>query len=152
MNPYTKEEILELVPQQAPFRFIDEIIELSDEGIVACYTFKADELFYAGHFPGNPITPGVILLETMAQTAVVAYGIYLASKELERAEIEKILTVFTEAEVEFSGIVRPGDKVIIRAKQKYFRRLKLKAEAEIILENGDVVCSGTIAGMGVKQS
>lgn len=151
MNNFTKEEILKLVPQRPPFRFIDEIIELSDEGIVSSYTFKPDETFYAGHFPGNPITPGVILLETMAQTGVVAYGIYLVSKEMTRTEIEKILTVFTEAEVEFSGLVRPGDRVIIRAKQKYFRRLKLKVEAEITLENGDVVCSGSIAGMGVKQ-
>lgn len=151
MTHFTKEEILKLVPQQPPFRFIDEIIELSDEGIVSSYTFKPDETFYAGHFPGNPITPGVILLETMAQTGVVAYGIYLASKEMTDTEIEKILTVFTEAEVEFSGLVRPGDRVIIRAKQKFFRRLKLKVEAEITLENGDVVCSGSIAGMGVKQ-
>ena len=151
MEHLTKEDILQMVPQQQPFRFIDEILELSEDGIVSSYTFKADETFYAGHFPGNPITPGVILLETMAQTGVVAYGIYLASKEMSREEIEKILTVFTEAEVEFSGMVRPGDRVIIRAKRKYFRRLKLKVDAEITLENGDVVCSGSIAGMGVKQ-
>jgi 3-hydroxyacyl-[acyl-carrier-protein] dehydratase len=151
MNPLTKEEILELIPQQSPFRFIDEIIELNENGITASYTFKPDEFFYAGHFPGNPITPGVILLETMAQTGVVAYGIYLASMELTREEIQSILTVFTEAEVEFSGVVRPGDKVIIRAKKKYFRRMKLKVEAEITLENGTTVCSGAIAGMGVKS-
>jgi len=151
MNQLTKDDILQMVPQQTPFRFIDEIIELSDEGIVASYTFKSDETFYAGHFPGNPITPGVILLEAMAQTGVVAYGIYLASREMQRSEIEKILTVFTEAEVEFSGLVRPGDRVIIRAKKKYFRRLKLKVEAEMTLENGNVVCTGSIAGMGVKQ-
>jgi 3-hydroxyacyl-[acyl-carrier-protein] dehydratase len=151
MNQLTKDDILQMVPQQTPFRFIDEIIELSDEGIVASYTFKSDETFYAGHFPGNPITPGVILLEAMAQTGVVAYGIYLASREMKQSEIEKILTVFTEAEVEFSGLVRPGDRVIIRAKKKYFRRLKLKVEAEMTLENGDVVCTGSIAGMGVKQ-
>jgi len=151
MNQFSKEEILELVPQQTPFRFIDDIIELSEDGIVSSYTFKPDENFYAGHFPDNPITPGVILLETMAQTGVVAYGLYLASKQMERDEIQKILTVFTEAEVEFSGLVRPGDRVIIRAKLIYFRRLKLKVEAEITLENGEVVCSGTIAGMGVKQ-
>ena len=151
MNQFSKEEILELVPQQTPFRFIDDIIELSEDGIVSSYTFKQDESFYAGHFPDNPITPGVILLETMAQTGVVAYGLYLASKQMERDEIQKILTVFTEAEVEFSGLVRPGDRVVIRAKLIYFRRLKLKVEAEITLENGDVVCSGTIAGMGVRQ-
>ena len=151
MNYFSKEDILELVPQQPPFRFIDDIIELSDDGIVSSYTFKPDETFYAGHFPGNPVTPGVILLETMAQTGVVAYGIYLASKQMTRDEIQKILTVFTEAEVEFTGLVRPGDRVVIRAKQIYFRRLKLKVEAEISLKNGDVVCRGTIAGMGVRQ-
>ena len=151
MNHFTKEDIMELVPQQPPFRFIDDIIELSDDGIVSSYKFKPDETFYAGHFPGNPVTPGVILLETMAQTGVVAYGIYLASKQMTRDEIQKTLTVFTEAEVEFTGLVRPGDRVVIRAKQIYFRRLKLKVEAEITLKNGEVVCSGTIAGMGVRQ-
>lgn len=151
MEYLTKADILQLIPQQAPFRFIDEIIELDNDGIVSAYTFKKDEMFYAGHFPGNPITPGVILLETMAQTGVVAYGIYLASQQMGHDEIQNILTVFTEAEVEFCGIVRPAERVIIRAQKKYFRRLKLKVEAEIALENGDIVCSGTIAGMGIKQ-
>ena len=149
---FTKEEILALVPQQPPFRFIDEIIDLDDEGIVATYTFKENESFYEGHFPGNPITPGVILLETMAQTGVVAYGLYLASKSMSLEEIQKTLTVFTDAEVEFTGMVRPGDKVIIKAQKLFFRRLKLKAQAEIRLENGEVVCSGTIAGIGVKSN
>ncbi|MCA9732314.1 MAG: beta-hydroxyacyl-ACP dehydratase [Deferribacteres bacterium] len=149
---FTKEEILALVPQQPPFRFIDEIIDLDDEGIVATYTFKENESFYEGHFPGNPITPGVILLETMAQTGVVAYGLYLASKSMSLEEIQKTLTVFTDAEVEFTGMVRPGDKVIIKAQKLFFRRLKLKAQAEIRLENGEIVCSGTIAGIGVKSN
>ena len=148
---FTKEEILALVPQQSPFRFIDEILELDDEGIVATYTFRDDESFYAGHFPGNPITPGVILLETMAQTGVVAFGLYLASQTMPLEEIRKTLTVFTDAEVEFTGMVRPGEKVIIRAKKQFFRRLKLKAAASIELESGEVVCSGTIAGIGVKS-
>ncbi len=152
MDPLSKQKILAMVPQQTPFRFIDEITELGEDGIVASYTFRHDESFYAGHFPGNPITPGVILLETMAQTGVVAFGIYLASLQMDRASIEQILTVFTEAEVEFSGIVRPGDHVTIRARPQYFRRLKLKAQAEIILDNGDVVCSGSIAGMGIRRS
>ncbi len=147
----TKEEILEFVPQQAPFRFIDDITELSEEGIVATYTFKNDESFYAGHFPGNPITPGVILLETLAQTGVVAFGIYLASSQMSVEELQKTLTVFTDAEVEFSGMVRPGDRVTITAKKVYFRRLKLKVSAEMKLDDGTVVCSGTIAGIGVKE-
>ena len=54
------EEVLAMVPQQEPFRFIDEIVELDDDHIVATYTFREDQDFYRGHFPGNPVTPGVI--------------------------------------------------------------------------------------------
>ena len=149
-EPLSTEEILALLPQQRPFRFIDEIIELDDAHIVSTYTFRNDEFFYLGHFPGNPITPGVILLETVAQTGVVAHGIYLASKQMSMDEIQRTLTLFTEANVEFTGMVKPGDKVIIRAKKVYFRRLKLKSEVELSLTDGTVVCSGTIAGMGVQ--
>jgi len=151
MTPLSHSDILALVPQQAPFRFIDEILELDEEHIVACYTYRPDESFYAGHFPGNPITPGVVLLETMAQTGVVAFGIYLVSKQMPVEQIRETLTVFTDAEVEFSGMVRPGEKVIIKAKKRYFRRMKLRVDAEIALENGTVVCSGTISGMGVAN-
>ena len=146
----TKEETLALIPQQPPFRFIDEIIELTDETIASTYTFKAQESFYPGHFPGNPITPGAILLETMAQTGIVAHGIYLCSKEMTKEEIKKLLTIFTEAAIEFTGMIKPGDRVTIRSKKIYFRRLKIKAEAQVIREDGEIVCSGTIAGMGVK--
>lgn len=148
----THEEILEYLPQRPPFRFIDKIHKVDDEGIEASYTFRKDESFYSGHFPGNPITPGVILLEAMAQTGVVAYGIYLTSQMMTKEEMDQYLTVFTDAEVDFSGIVRPGEKVTIRAKKKFFRRLKLRVDVELVNENGDVACSGTISGMGVKQT
>ncbi|MEO1575848.1 MAG: beta-hydroxyacyl-ACP dehydratase, partial [Pseudomonadota bacterium] len=60
----TLDELLQAVPQQAPFRFIDTIVEVDDDHIVGRYTFRPDEFFYAGHFPGQPVTPGVILIET----------------------------------------------------------------------------------------
>lgn len=153
MSELTVEQVLELVPQKAPFRFLDEIISIGDEGIRSSYRFKEAETFYPGHFPGNPLTPGVILLEAMAQTGVVAYGIWLAAKELDLTldEIGKILTVFTDAEVEFLGMVRPGQKILIEAKKQYFRRMKLKVSAEAKLETGEVVSRAQIAGMGVRN-
>lgn len=151
MSELSKQQVLAMVPQQTPFRFIDDILELHDEGTTASYTFKPDESFYAGHFVNNPVTPGVILLEAAAQAGVVAYGIYLASKQRDHDEVSQILTLFTEAEVEFSGIVKPGDKIITRSEKIYFRRLKLKVKFETRLADGSLVCSGNLAGLGVKS-
>ena len=77
----TTDEMLAAVPHGAPFRFIAEILELDDDHIVAAYRFPEDADFYRGHFPQNPITPGVLLVEAMAQAGVVALGIYLLAKE-----------------------------------------------------------------------
>jgi 3-hydroxyacyl-[acyl-carrier-protein] dehydratase len=146
----TPQQVLELVPQQEPFRFIDAIDEIDDQHIVARYRFREDADFYRGHFPGNPVTPGVILLETMAQAGVVALGIYVAAVELGVEETKKLVAVFTDANVEFSNIVRPGDEVITRATKTFFRRMKMRSEAEVRRAADDVlVCSGTISGMGV---
>jgi 3-hydroxyacyl-[acyl-carrier-protein] dehydratase len=147
----TPEEVLALVPQQEPFRFIDEILELDDDHIVATCRFRKDADFYRGHFPDNPVTPGVILTEAMAQTGVVALGIYLYAKAHSAEELEKMVTVFTDANVEFLGLVKPGDRVITTGRKKFFRRKKLRAEVEMKLEDGTVVCSGELSGMGVAR-
>jgi len=144
-------EVLARVPQQEPFRFIDAIHELDREHIVASYRFPEDADFYRGHFPGNPITPGVILIETMAQAGVVALGIYLYALEVGSDEIEKIVTVFTDCSVDFSGQVLPGDRVTTTGKVKFFRRKKLRAEVEMRLDDGKLVCSGELSGMGVPR-
>jgi len=144
----TAADVLSALPQRPPFRFVDEILELDDEHIVAAYRFPEDADYYRGHFPGNPITPGVLLLETMAQAGVVAHGIYLLARHA-APEDEPMLTLFTDATVEFTGIVRPGDRVVVHARKVLFRRRLLRSAVELALENGRVVCSGTLSGMGV---
>jgi 3-hydroxyacyl-[acyl-carrier-protein] dehydratase len=142
----TPAAVLAAIPHRPPFRFIEEIVEIDQEHIVASYRFPEDADFYRGHFPGNPITPGVLLLETMAQAGVVAHGIYLLGSDPDRP---RMLTLFTDANVEFHGLVRPGQRVITRGKKLVFRRLFLRSAVEMTLEDGTVVCSGTLAGMGV---
>jgi 3-hydroxyacyl-[acyl-carrier-protein] dehydratase len=146
-------QILAAVPQQAPFRFIDDILELDENHIVGSYRFREDEYFYRGHFPGRPVTPGVILVETMAQTGVVAFGIYLGMirGKLSPGQMEKLVTLFTLAEdVEFTGIVKPGQRVIVRGEKVYFRNGAIKIKVSMERENGEVVCNGVLAGMGVS--
>jgi len=145
------DEILGLIPQTEPFRFIDRILELDENHIVGTYRFREDEYFYRGHFPDRPVTPGVILIETMAQTGVVAFGIHLLMEQgVSPDKIKHLATLFSMVDnVEFNSIVSPGDTVIIRAEKIYFRRGNLKTKAGIERTDGDIVCSGVLTGRGV---
>jgi 3-hydroxyacyl-[acyl-carrier-protein] dehydratase len=150
---FMRERVLGMVPQQHPFRFIDEIIEMDDQHCVGAYRFRTDEYFYRGHFPGLPITPGVILIETMAQTGVVAFGLYLSMiGGKAKKENEESVTLFTLAEnVEFTGVVSPGERVVITGKRIYFRGNQIKVDVSMARPNGEAVCSGVLAGKGVPR-
>lgn len=147
----SREEVLALLPQQRPFRFLDRLVELDETHAVGEYTFRADESFYAGHFPGNPVTPGVILIETMCQTGVVALGIYLLGLEVDRAEVMRTMTMFTDSQVEFEHVVRPGQLVRVHAEKLFWRRRKLRSNVTLTLADGTPVARGTVAGMGVPR-
>ncbi len=144
----TAAEVLPLIPQQEPFRFVDEILEIGDEKVVGTYRWRPEADFYRGHFPGNPVTPGVLLVECMAQCSVVPLAIYLFHRDFE-AKDGRFQTLFTDAAMEFSEIVRPGEQVRTDARLVFWRRKKLKVEAEMRREDGALVCSGTLAGIGV---
>jgi len=70
-------DIEELLPHRRPFVFVDKILSINAESITTLKTFKGEEEYFKGHFPGNPVVPGVLLIEVMAQTAgLLASGIF----------------------------------------------------------------------------
>lgn len=150
-QPVSKSTLLELIPQRSPFRFVDEITEVDELKIIGNYTFKNNESFYEGHFPGKPVTPGVILLESMCQIGVVALGIYLLSMEKDSAEVSQWTTFFSDAQVDFLQPVFPGQKVIVKAEKIFWRRMKLRCQIQMTLENGSLVAQATASGMGVRN-
>ncbi len=147
----TAEDVLSLLPQQKPFRFLDRLTAIDEQGARGEYTFRPDEFFYRGHFPGDPVTPGVILIETMCQTGLVAFGIYLLGLEAPREEVARTVTLFTDSEVEFERIVRPGETVRVAAEKVFWRRRKLRSRVVLTLADGTPVAKGTVSGMGVVR-
>jgi 3-hydroxyacyl-[acyl-carrier-protein] dehydratase len=147
----TGPEILALLPQQRPFRFVDEILDVDEQRITGRYTFREDEWFYAGHFPGRPVTPGVILLESMGQVGVVALGIYLFALDHGTDEARNWTTLFVDAETEFLRAVLPGESVTIRGERVFWRRHKLRARIEMFAADLTLVAQTTASGLGVRN-
>lgn len=144
----SKEEILSLLPQQRPFRFLDEILEVDEQRIAGKYTFRHDEVFYAGHFPARAITPGVILFEAMGQLAV-AHSIYLTSLEEKKEMLSNYLSFFTDGSIEFFLPVLPGDTVTMYAEKVFWRQRKLRSKVEMF-RGETLVASCISSGMGIK--
>src|SRR5438128_1662732 len=83
--------ILSKLPYSKPFLFVDRLHSITENGVEGSYTFPNDSYFYAGHFSNNPITPGVILTEVMAQIGVVCLGIFLLA-DAQSGDIDIALT------------------------------------------------------------
>lgn len=105
-------EVEKLIPHRPPFLFVDEIVSHDGEVLVAKRTWRADEDFYKGHYPGAPITPGVLLCEAVFQT-----GALLMAKLLGGGQGGvPLLTKVTD--VRFRLPVYPGDTTTIEVRRK----------------------------------
>jgi len=147
-NGMTTNEILSKLPYSAPFLFVDELIEVTENSAKGSYTFSSDLDFYKGHFKNNPITPGVILIETMAQIGVVCLGIYLIEKKEEEVAYS---IAFTASKIEFLKPVYPNEKVMVYSEKIYYRFGKLKCKVEMINSKEEVTCCGEIEGMLISK-
>jgi 3-hydroxyacyl-[acyl-carrier-protein] dehydratase len=142
-------QIINNLPYQAPFLFVDALTEISEKGITGNYTFKETAFFYEGHFKENPITPGVLLIETMAQIGVVCLGIYLLKNEISSDKKPKI--ALTSSQVDFFIPVLPKENVTVISEKEYYRFNKLKCTVKMLNTKNELVCRGTISGMIIAK-
>lgn len=133
----SKEDIKKIIPHREPFLFIDEIVEIfPGKSVKAIKYVKGDEFYFKGHFPENPIMPGVIIIETMAQAGAVSL--------LMLEQYKGKLVLFAGIDnAKFKKIVRPNDVLemeveIISLKMNVGRA---KAVAKV---NNELVCSAEL--------
>jgi 3-hydroxyacyl-[acyl-carrier-protein] dehydratase len=146
-NKNAYEYILDQLPYSEPFLFVDELQEVEEDGVMGTYTYSADSSFYKGHFKDHPVTPGVILTETMAQIGVVCLGIYINNQQ--KKYQDQLHIAMTSSEVEYLLPVYPSEKVQVTSEKIYYRFGKLKCK--VIMKNikGEIVCQGHISGMTI---
>lgn len=141
MNDYNW--IIDKLPFADPFLFVEEIESASEEGMTGYYTYSKELDFYKGHFRGNPITPGVIMSETMAQIGVVSLGIFLfKDKNLNDFKIG-----MSSMQTDFYIPVFPGERVKVISEKEYFRFNKLKCSCKMYNSENKMVAKSIISGM-----
>ena len=140
-------KILQKLPYSKPFLFVDELENISEDGVSGFYTFPEGSFFYQGHFKDHPVTPGVILTECMAQIGVVCLGIYLLKEE----DQKKFSVALSNTNADFFLPVFPGEKVRVVSEKVFFRFQKLKCKTKMYNAEGKLVCTAEISGM-IKQN
>jgi len=114
-------EISEILPQRYPFLLIDRVLEFEkDKNFTALKNVSINEDFFFGHFPGNPVMPGVLLLEAMGQAGIIFLSLNTGNGKFREFYLSSV-------KARFFQVVRPGDQVIFNVSP-----IKLTKNAGII--------------------
>ncbi len=135
--PLDRARIEAILPHRQPFLLIDEVVELEPGArVVARKRVRDDEWYLAGHFPGNPIMPGVLMVEALAQTGAVA----VLSEERNRGKLALFAGI---DDVRFKRIVRPGDELTLECEIEAVRGPVGRGKARATVD-GELAVRGTL--------
>jgi beta-hydroxyacyl-ACP dehydratase FabZ len=137
-------EILKIMPHRYPFLLVDRIVRLEEQEVVGIKNVTINEPFFLGHFPGEPVMPGVLIIESMAQV-----GGFLLLHKIEEPE-NKLLIFMKIDKVKFRRPVRPGDQLRSELKLKRFRKKICVIEGKAYVEE-ELVAEGEFTAVVIEK-
>ncbi len=142
-NQINHGEIKKLIPHREPFLYLDKLVNIQKlKNATGIKTFKINEFFFQGHFPGEPVVPGVILIETMAQTAAA-----LIAYSLKSETFDKIVYLMNVDEAKFRNPVFPNTKVFCNVKSLRSRGRVWKFIGEMYDDKEKKICESKWSAM-----
>jgi 3-hydroxyacyl-[acyl-carrier-protein] dehydratase len=126
-----RQEILAAIPHRDPFLLVDQITERTDTRIVGNKTFSGQEWFFAGHYPGHPLVPGVLLCEAAMQCGAILLSRHFAESG------DRVPVATRLSDVRFKRMVRPGEKIVMevelteRLADAFFLKAKVMVEGKV---------------------
>ena len=141
------EDILQAIPHRYPFLMIDRVVDLvPGEGAVGIKNVSINESYFQGHFPSRPVMPGVLIIESMAQTAAVLVVATLGS-----AMAGKLVYFMSLDDCRFRRPVVPGDQLFVHVARKHRRRNVWKFTARAVVED-QTVAEATYSAMIMEDT
>lgn len=145
----SREEILKAIPHRDPFLLVDEIVERTESRIVCTKTFSGEEDFFAGHYPGSPLVPGVLLCEAAMQAGAVLLSAHMVQEDAGDQKAGNRVPVATRMNnVKFKRMVRPGDtlrlevELVERLADAFFMKAKVSVDGKLAVRF-DFACTAT---------
>lgn len=139
MRKYEADEINNILPMKYPYMILDSLCVEEGEWAEAMINLKEESWFFQCHFPGNPIFPGFLLLESMGQTLL---STFIETAGLPEGQVPLMTMV---QDIHFDGFCIPGDKVVIRAELKRFKYGMAKGTA--IAYKNEMLETNTLANV-----
>ena len=141
------EDILQAIPHRYPFLMIDRVVDLvPGEGAIGIKNVSINESYFQGHFPSRPVMPGVLIIESMAQTAAVLVVATLGS-----AMAGKLVYFMSLDDCRFRRPVVPGDQLFVHVARKHRRRNVWKFTARAVVED-QTVAEATYSAMIMEDT
>ena len=135
MKTITTAELLDILPHRYPFLMIDRVLDYDENNLTAIKNFTVNEPYVQGHFPGNHIMPGVMMIEAMAQASTVLAFKYLQNNDLLHEFIQGGILFTAADQIRFKKVVVPGDQLVIHTRLTRRARKIFEFDAAASVDN-----------------